>query len=71
MSSLPAPAPVTSSKATSACPRCGGSGVLRLADGRFRTCLDCLGQGLFPVPMDAAQSLPQGVSAPPIASIAR
>ncbi|MFN7678618.1 MAG: hypothetical protein ACK5QW_08515 [Cyanobacteriota bacterium] len=27
------------------CRRCGGSGILRLADGRFRTCLDCLGQG--------------------------
>jgi DnaJ-class molecular chaperone len=27
------------------CPQCGGSGMLRLADQRYRTCLDCLGQG--------------------------
>ncbi|TVS07504.1 MAG: hypothetical protein EA413_01080, partial [Cyanobium sp. PLM2.Bin73] len=27
------------------CPRCGGSGVLRLDGQRFRTCLHCLGQG--------------------------
>ena len=27
------------------CPQCGGSGILRLADQRYRTCLDCLGQG--------------------------
>jgi hypothetical protein len=27
------------------CPRCGGSGVLRLDGQRWRTCLDCLGQG--------------------------
>lgn len=30
------------------CPRCGGSGVLRLSDQKFRTCLDCLGQGRLP-----------------------
>ena len=29
-------------------PRCGGSGVLRLCDQKFRTCLDCLGQGRLP-----------------------
>jgi DnaJ-class molecular chaperone len=29
----------------SRCPQCGGSGILRLADQRYRTCLDCLGQG--------------------------
>lgn len=28
-----------------ACPRCGGSGMLRLGDQRYRTCLDCLGRG--------------------------
>jgi len=27
------------------CPQCGGSGMLRLDDRRYRTCLDCLGQG--------------------------
>lgn len=27
------------------CPRCGGSGMLRLGDQRYRTCLDCLGSG--------------------------
>ena len=30
------------------CLRCGGSGKLRLGDQRFRTCLDCLGQGHLP-----------------------
>ena len=30
------------------CPSCGGSGKLRLGDQRFRTCLDCLGQGQLP-----------------------
>lgn len=28
-----------------ACSRCGGSGMLRLGDQRYRTCLDCLGSG--------------------------
>ncbi len=27
------------------CNRCGGSGMLRLGDQRYRTCLECLGQG--------------------------
>lgn len=40
-------APPRSSSVTT-CRRCGGSGILRLEDGRFRTCLDCLGQGLTP-----------------------
>ena len=30
------------------CRTCGGSGMLRLADQRYRTCLDCLGQGRKP-----------------------
>ena len=30
------------------CCTCGGSGMLRLGDQRFRTCLDCLGQGSHP-----------------------
>ncbi len=29
----------------STCHHCGGSGMLRLDDQRYRTCLDCLGQG--------------------------
>ena len=28
------------------CSRCGGSGRLRINDDSFRTCLDCLGQGV-------------------------
>mgnify|MGYP006966041187 CR=1 FL=1 len=27
------------------CPHCGGSGILRMGDQQFRTCLECLGQG--------------------------
>lgn len=30
------------------CRTCGGSGMLRLGDQRYRTCLDCLGQGRNP-----------------------
>ena len=30
------------------CSQCGGSGVLRLSDQRYRTCLECLGQGQRP-----------------------
>lgn len=29
----------------SRCGQCGGSGLLRVAEQRYRTCLDCLGQG--------------------------
>ena len=28
------------------CSHCGGSGRLRINDDSFRTCLDCLGQGV-------------------------
>ena len=31
--------------ATMTCRSCGGSGIQRINDKRFRTCLDCLGQG--------------------------
>ncbi len=34
--------------ATRTCFHCGGSGVLRLGGHRFRTCLECLGQGELP-----------------------
>jgi hypothetical protein len=48
-----APAPLiddqTSAALRQVCPSCGGSGMLRLGDQRFRTCLDCLGQGHMPV----------------------
>ena len=47
-----APSPRLSPEALSGprrCPTCGGSGVLRLTAMRFRTCLDCAGQGLLPV----------------------
>jgi hypothetical protein len=30
------------------CPHCGGSGILRMGDQQFRTCLECLGQGQLP-----------------------
>jgi DnaJ-class molecular chaperone len=33
---------------TQICQRCGGSGMLRLGDQSFRTCLECLGQGRLP-----------------------
>jgi len=35
---LEVPAPIP-------CPQCGGSGILRMGDQQFRTCLECLGQG--------------------------
>jgi DnaJ-class molecular chaperone len=31
-----------------ACPTCGGSGVLRTDGASYRTCLDCVGQGVLP-----------------------
>jgi|GEM_PF-1929189 hypothetical protein len=40
------PAALTGSRK---CQTCGGSGVLRLTALRFRTCLDCAGQGMLPV----------------------
>ena len=46
----PSPAPIKGAASGSRpCPSCGGSGVLRLTSMRFRTCLDCAGQGLLPV----------------------
>jgi len=47
ISTPPGAAPTTRPPQT--CPFCGGSGVLRMSDQRFRTCLDCLGQGHLPV----------------------
>jgi hypothetical protein len=37
--------PQPGNRTASACRRCGGSGMLRLGDQRYRTCLDCLGSG--------------------------
>jgi DnaJ-class molecular chaperone len=31
-----------------ACPSCGGSGVLRTDGASYRTCLECVGQGVLP-----------------------
>lgn len=38
----------TSASGATICSRCGGSGRLRINDDSFRTCLDCLGQGVMP-----------------------
>ena len=48
-------------KQRDACPQCGGSGVLRMSDQLFRTCLDCLGQGHLPVfdPQPSLQAIIQ------------
>ena len=43
------------------CPQCGGSGILRLADQRYRTCLDCLGQGQV-VPAELRGQPAEGIS---------
>ncbi|SBO43419.1 protein of unknown function [Cyanobium sp. NIES-981] len=40
----------TGRRAGRICGHCGGSGILRLDDQRFRTCLDCLGQGRCAAP---------------------
>ena len=42
------------------CRSCGGSGIQRINDKRFRTCLDCLGQGQ---PLNS-QNQEQGMSLP-------
>ncbi|MFZ0407687.1 MAG: hypothetical protein WAM11_06205 [Cyanobium sp.] len=36
---------LTGAGAATTCHHCGGSGMLRLGDQRYRTCLECLGQG--------------------------
>jgi len=48
MASSPAHSPPLAAPLVDAsrpCPHCGGSGNLRLADQRYRTCLECLGRG--------------------------
>jgi hypothetical protein len=47
--------------ATAQCPRCGGAGILRLGDQRYRTCLDCLGQGGRPQPDPFAAPLAEAL----------
>jgi len=49
-------------EATVVCPRCGGSGTLRLGDQRYRTCLDCLGEGRL-LPPDLPRGLHQVINA--------
>lgn len=54
--SSPPPALKDSLTTAIGCPRCGGSGLLRQGDRRYRTCLDCLGQGrLFTQERDPLQ----------------
>ncbi|MEB3165311.1 MAG: hypothetical protein VKO65_01440 [Cyanobacteriota bacterium] len=66
----PPPLDATGSGAGGCCPRCGGSGMLRHGDQRFRTCLDCLGQGrLLAEPLRELVFRPISVSAS--ASVAR
>jgi DnaJ-class molecular chaperone len=48
---LPAPSLSPLAQQSKPCGHCGGSGVLRMGGHRFRTCLDCLGQGSLPNPM--------------------
>jgi hypothetical protein len=36
------------SEAGETCPSCGGSGVLRTDSAGYRTCLECVGQGVQP-----------------------
>jgi hypothetical protein len=40
-----APAGLDGTSGRAACQHCGGSGMLRLGGQRYRTCLECLGQG--------------------------
>jgi hypothetical protein len=41
----PEPASDRGDRLGASCSHCGGSGMLRLGDQRYRTCLDCLGSG--------------------------
>ena len=67
-SQQPAPARARSSQP---CPRCGGSGMLRLDDQRFRTCLDCLGQGQLPALSESNNALIRAITAGKPASVSR
>lgn len=50
------------------CRQCGGSGMLRLADQRYRTCLECLGQGRL-VPVDGITTASELLQARPALEI--
>lgn len=45
IASLASPAAPLEAPTPIVCPHCGGSGILRMGDQQFRTCLECLGQG--------------------------
>lgn len=49
------------------CPHCGGSGILRMGDQQFRTCLDCLGQGQLAAMVQQELSFPGGAFRPSVA----
>jgi hypothetical protein len=54
-----APGPLT-------CPHCGGSGILRMGDQQFRTCLDCLGQGQLATMVQQELRFPGGAFRPSV-----
>jgi len=66
----PQPA-VASAGSGEICPRCGGSGMLRLDDQRFRTCLDCLGLGQLPPLNESNNALIRVITAATPASVLR
>jgi DnaJ-class molecular chaperone len=70
LSSSPPLAREGSFNATTCCPRCGGSGLLRQGDRRYRTCLDCLGQGRLLAEKSESLQL-GGISVPVSVSAAR
>jgi hypothetical protein len=39
----------------SVCPACGGSGLLRLGEQHYRTCLACLAQGTRPLALSGSE----------------
>lgn len=45
IAALASPAAPLEAPIPTVCPHCGGSGILRMGDQQFRTCLECLGQG--------------------------
>lgn len=48
------------------CPHCGGSGILRMGDQQFRTCLDCLGQGQLAAMVQQELRFPGGAFRPSV-----
>ena len=48
------------------CPHCGGSGILRMGDQQFRTCLDCLGQGQLASMVQQELRFPGGAFRPSV-----